>query len=175
METIRDNNYFNNCIDLGCGTGVVGLYLLSKNICSKTVFIDINPVALLNTVYNLKLNYYQHRGLVASISSDSILENYFDLVVANPPYLPGIPENLYDYSLVGGSGGYEAVLEFIDLAYYFLVENGVFYLVYSSLSQPSIIENYLSKKCFRIIRKNIKHFFFEDIIVVEAVKKCMLE
>lgn len=176
IETISTNKHFSNCVDLGCGTGAVGLYLLSKNICSKTLFIDISQKALLNTIYNLKLNNYQHRGIAILIDdSDFVEREYFDLVVANPPYLPGTPIDSYDYALVGGIEGYETVLKFIDLAHVLLRENGVLYLVYSSLSKPRIVEKYLSAKCFSIIRRNIKHFFFEDIIAVEAVKKCMLE
>jgi release factor glutamine methyltransferase len=161
------------CLDLGSGTGIIGIYLLKNNICQRVVFVDINEYALLNTQYNLYLNRLVDKGVVMDIdNSYSLINNYFELVTANPPYLPGELRDIYDEALISGPRGYEKVLYFIDSAYSVLKCNGYLYLVYSSLSKPRIIEDYLSR-FFSIRRRVSKHFFFEDIIGVEAVKKCL--
>ncbi len=163
----------NLCLDLGSGTGIIGIYLLKSNICQRVVFIDVNEYALLNTEYNLRLNRLRGNGVTMGIDHfNSLTNNYFELVTANPPYLPGESRSVYDEALISGPKGYERVLYFIDFAYNVLKCNGYLYLVYSSLSSPKIIEDHLSK-FFNIRGRVSRHFFFEDIIGVEAAKKCL--
>jgi release factor glutamine methyltransferase len=173
IEIIRRNKEHYLCLDLGSGTGIIGIYLLKNNICQRVVFIDVNEYALLNTQYNLYLNRLLGNGVVMSTNNyNSLVNNYFELVTANPPYLPGESRDIYDEALISGPRGYEKVLYFINFAYNVLRCNGYLYLVYSSLSNPKIVEGYLSR--FFIIRRKVsRHFFFEDIIGVEAVKKCL--
>lgn len=96
--------------------------------------------------------------------------NNFELVVANPPYLPGEPVNEYESSLLTGVFGYETIVSFIEAASRVLRGNGLLYLVYSSLSNVDIIESVLNKY-FRVINKFSKKFFLEDIVIVEARRK----
>ena len=171
LEKLRGKRY-RVCLDLGSGTGVIGIFLLKNRICEKVFFIDISEYALENTIYNLIYNNLTGRGVVINNhSGDCFKEHIFDLVVSNPPYLPGVPKDLYDKALLSGPGGFETIISFIDSASKIIKSGGLFFLVYSSLSNPRVIEEYLSMRGFSIINKFSKHFFFEDIIVVEAVKK----
>ncbi len=171
LEKLRGEKY-KVCLDLGSGTGIVGIFLLKNNICEKVFFIDINENALENTIYNLINNNLLGRGIaINNRSGNCFKEHVFDLVVSNPPYLPGVPKDLYDKALLSGPSGFETIIDFIDSVSKIIKPGGLFFLVYSSLSDPRVIEEYLSMKGFSIINKFSKHFFFEDIIVVEAVKK----
>ncbi len=171
LEKLKGEKY-RVCLDLGSGTGIVGIFLLKNNICEKVFFIDINENALENTIYNITYNNLLGRGIIINnYSGDCFKEYVFDLVVSNPPYLPGVPKDLYDKALLSGPSGFETIIDFIDSVSKIIKPGGLFFLVYSSLSNPCVIEEHLSMKGFSIINKFSKHFFFEDIIVVEAVKK----
>jgi len=159
-------------MDLGSGTGILGIYLLTSNICELVVFTDINEIALLNTIHNLIINNSIHRGIVMLVDRlENLYNGYFNLIVSNPPYLPGIPGDPYDKALMGGEKGYETIIYFIDVAGSILKENGIFYLLFSSLSKPEIILDSLNKRGFKLLSKKSKHFFFEDLFLVEAVRK----
>lgn len=136
------------------------------------MFIDKNPSAVYNTMVNLAINRLLDRGIVVqgSVVDGFFLESVFDLVVANPPYLPGVPIDDYDEALLSGPLGYETVVLFIEIASRILVNGGRLFLVFSSLSRPRYVMDALGENGFRILRVRKKHFFFEDIIGVEAEK-----
>lgn len=171
-ELVGKNRVLENCLDLGCGSGVVGLYLLKRNVCRKTFFLDINPHAVENTFVNLTFNGVLNRSVV--LMNDDVDINSVDLVVSNPPYLPRdefcCVGDYDELNLIGGVEGYETVLGFIDIAHRVLAPNGLFFTVYSSLSKPNVIENYLELKGFNVFSKTVKKFFYEEIVAVGAVK-----
>ena len=158
-------------MDLGCGTGILGVYLLKNNVCRKAVFVDIVENALTNTIYNLRINNVFYKSIVVGGENPSIYfrNHVFDLIVANPPYLPGLPIDQYDYSLLGGLRGYETILSFIRDAYKLLKHDGIFYVVYSTLSNPEVVEKELTKY-FKISKRYTRKFFYETIYVVRAEK-----
>jgi len=165
-------NRYDLCMDLGCGTGILGLYLLKNDVCRRVVFIDKNPYATLNTMINLIVNNVSHRGLIihGDEAGEFLREGIFDLVVANPPYLPGESRDLLDEALISGIEGYEIVNLFIQYAYKTLKINGKLYIVYSTLSKPDVIEPLLNKY-FNTYKWGTKRFFYETIIAVGACKK----
>lgn len=165
------NYRFNTCIDLGCGTGIIGIFLLKKNICNRTVFIDISVKALGNTLYNVLLNKVSHKSLLVNGEHHFLYlkNNSFDLIVSNPPYLPGKIANEYDRSLIGGEHGYETILFFIRNSYKLLRDKGIFFITYSTLSKADVVENELSKY-FIVKKKYSKRFFYETIYIVRAEK-----
>lgn len=173
-ETLRERRLLDSCIDLGCGTGILGLYALSRDYCRRVIFIDINPYATMNTYVNLAINRLKPRGLVL-LSEPYMCANKVDAVLANPPYLPrddytGI--DIYgDRSVIGGSEGFETLLSFIDFASESLARGGLLFITYSSLTKPSVVESYIVDKGFDIITKKTRSFFFEELIAIGAVKK----
>jgi len=160
------------CLDLGCGTGVIGLFLLSRGFCRVVVFSDIAESAVENTRYNILLNSLGFRAMIVAsdVFGDALREESFDLIASNPPYLPGVPRESYELALLGGLKGYETILEFIEIAERILRRRGLLYIVYSSLSKPEVVEDRLSES-FEIKARDSKAFFYETIYVVEAEKK----
>lgn len=72
-------------IDLGCGSGVIGL-TLEKKISTKTVdLIDISPKALEVTHKNCG-NLSSHANIIESDMFKNITKKY-DIVISNPPYI----------------------------------------------------------------------------------------
>jgi SAM-dependent methyltransferase len=73
-------------LDLGCGSGAGGVVVVKSSCCTELVLTDINDAALQLARVNA-----DSAGLlnVRTEHSDlfNAVEGYFDLIVANPPYL----------------------------------------------------------------------------------------
>lgn len=156
-------------MDLGCGSGVLGLYALVKGYCRRVVFIDIQEDALQTTLNNIVLNGMLGRSIVVS-SYPAFFKSTFDVVLANPPYLPGLNGRVEDETVEGGRYGFETLLYFIDAAFRALKRGGLLILVYSSLSNPEVIEKHLHGR-FDKVAQISKRLFYEVIYAVGVVKK----
>ncbi len=81
-------------LDVGCGTGVIGLALAEKLPEASVEAIDIDPVAIKTSIENAnrilapsQLSSYK----VTLCSATDFDPNYrFDFVVSNPPYIPRV-------------------------------------------------------------------------------------
>lgn len=155
-------------VDTCSGTGILGIYSWIIGRPRKIVFIDISEQAIANIMFNIKhLNLCDYLILRCDLLR-CLNEHSVDVVLANPPYLPGIGKDL---DLYGGVHGYEIILDLIIEANRVLRNRGSLFLVYSSLSNEDIIIDYLHKYGFKVYRKKSKHFSFEDIIAIEAIKE----
>ena len=72
-------------LDLGCGYGLVGIYLAKVIGCQNVVMSDIDPMAIEIAQRNARLNEVDVRVL-QSDGFDNLEERDFDLVLSNPPY-----------------------------------------------------------------------------------------
>lgn len=81
-------------LDVGCGTGVIGLSLAARLPDATVVAIDIEPVAVATSLENVRRilgdNPLQANRYVATLVSAANFSpsHHFDLVVSNPPYIP---------------------------------------------------------------------------------------
>ena len=77
-------------IDLGCGSGILPLLLLSRDARLCMTGLEINPEAAETARDNLTANGLSGRGSVVVGDIRRVKEHFrsgeFDLVVANPPY-----------------------------------------------------------------------------------------
>lgn len=110
-------------LDLGCGSGVLGLSLAAAKPGWHVTLADISPDALALTRENaVKLELTN----VAFVESDlfSALDGAFDLIAANLPYVPETEratlttEVLHDpdLALFGGPDGLDVIRRFIPVA-----------------------------------------------------------
>jgi release factor glutamine methyltransferase len=79
-------------IDIGCGTGIIGLSLLRelKNTKVRATLSDISAEALVLTKKNYhKLSYFFPPHDISFKLSDRLekIEEHFDLILTNPPYI----------------------------------------------------------------------------------------
>lgn len=173
-DTLSKKGGSDTCVDLGCGTGVLGLYALSRGYCRKVLFIDINPYATMNTFLNLMINRFNHRSVVL-LSEPYCSVGKVDVVLANPPYLPrdeyGATDVYEESNVIGGLEGFETSLHFVDFASETLVNGGLLFITYSSLTKPGIVEKYIVRKGFDIITRRTNRFFYEELVALGAVKK----
>ena len=154
------------CVDVGAGTGVLGLQCGAYG--SYTVLIDVNPCA----VYCSLLN--SHRmgldALVDVVQCDNITcircpsEG---LVVYNTPYLPVKDKGLEGLAWSGGIHEAERLARQVSACRRLKCVT----LVYSSLSgsDKDVLDSLGSAGI--AVRKKRLHVFFEDILVVYGCKE----
>ena len=82
------NKYFNHpvdIIDLGCGSGVIGL-TLEKKVSTKTVdLVDISPLVLEVTTKNKDLLKSNANIIESDFFTNT--NNKYDVIISNPPYI----------------------------------------------------------------------------------------
>lgn len=159
-------------LEIGTGTGLVSIFA-SLN-CKNVISTDINPHAVKCATNNIKLNNRENVRVIKSDLFENI-EDKYDLILFNTPYLPVIEEEHVDddYSKAwdGGESGREVIDEFIKQAPSYLKENGIIQLVQSSLSDNDKSIEMLEKLGLNAEVTAIEHIFFEDITLITAYKK----
>ena len=75
-----------NVLDLGCGSGFIGL-AIKKNTNANVTMLDISHQAIKQSKKNAKLNNLNVKILRSNWFSKLNKTNKFDLIVSNPPYL----------------------------------------------------------------------------------------
>jgi release factor glutamine methyltransferase len=118
-------------LDVGCGSGVIGLSLAAGKPDSHVTLVDISEAALELTRENAEKLGLGHVDIFQSNLLDQVTGS-FDLIVANLPYVPEgeaatmARELAYDPSLALFSGvdGMDLLRRFIPVAYGFLKPGG---------------------------------------------------
>jgi release factor glutamine methyltransferase len=159
------NLYQISILDMGAGSGI------QAKTCKKLGFnniltADINPLA----VQELKKQGF--KSVKSNLFSDIKKENKkqkFDLIIFNPPYLPEdkLEPKSSRLSTTAGKKGYELIIKFLKQAKQFLNSGGRILLLFSSLSQPSIIKKQSKSLGYNIELISSKKLFFEELFVYE--------
>ncbi|MFP4423610.1 MAG: HemK2/MTQ2 family protein methyltransferase [Candidatus Woesearchaeota archaeon] len=141
-------------LDMGTGSGVLAKEALKYG---KVTAVDKNPKAV---------QYVRETLDIESFESDlfSEIDDRFDLIIFNPPYLPQDP-GVEDMALFGGKKGYEVSVDFLDQAADYLKKEGKILFLFSSLTKKDKIEEALVHNMFTWKEVEKKHIFFEDIYV----------
>lgn len=111
LTNIDINSLCGKILDLGCGTGVVGVILgtLNKNIVIDMV--DVNERAISLAKENIKLNNINNNVFVSDVYSN--INGKYNYIITNPPIRAG--KNVIRRFLLGG--------------YDYLTDDGVLYFV----------------------------------------------
>ena len=158
IEDYVQNETGKTALDVGSGSGYLTRSLL-KNF-SYVVGTDINYDVLKNQTYKTP-------NIVCCNSSDA-LKIKFDLVVCNLPYLA--TDEIIDVATDGGKDGFEIPKKMLDSISNNVKKNGKFIFITSSLSDYEKLIQHAQNLGFatKIIGK--KKLFFEELILVEAIK-----
>jgi release factor glutamine methyltransferase len=119
-------------LDMGCGSGIIGLTLAAEWPESQVTLADLSPQALSLARENAGLLALD-RVLLVESDLFSAISGPFNLIVANLPYVPEAdrhtlsPEVLHDPSmaLFSGEDGMDLIRKFCDSAKHFLAPGGM--------------------------------------------------
>ncbi len=158
------------CIDIGTGTGILGMFCVKELGVSHALLIDINPCALYCAKNNVLLNKLAVWVDLVQCDNLSCIRRPISssVIVYNTPYLP-----VEDSDLLGlaWSGGLREAQRLVRQAVDMDSTDLCIILVYSSLSGNDLtILSKLKSSGFDISVKKV-HIFFEDIKAVIACKE----
>lgn len=171
---INDNSNNKKILDIGTGSGAISL-ALSKNLKdSKVIGVDISKNAIdLANENKIKLNINNVEFKESDIFSN--IEEKFDIIVSNPPYInkedfEKLDNKLYyepQNALYGGEDGLYFYKKIIKNAKNFLNKNGKIYLEIG-YDQKDSISNLLEEYGYKQI-KSYKDFNDFDRIIKACI------
>tara|TARA_B100001996_G_C18611427_1_gene573890 strand:+ start:276 stop:1106 length:831 start_codon:yes stop_codon:yes gene_type:complete len=151
-----ENQFFNNALEIGTGSGILALTLLKEKIVKTMVATDISHQALLVAKKNAKqMNITDITFHLHDFLNDIITQKY-DLIISNPPYISlleynqlsdGIKEYEPKLALTDGHNGLIFYMRFADVLKNILKPNGLFICELGSAAIiPAIKKIFIDKK-----------------------------
>lgn len=155
-------------LDMGTGTGILGLVAAKDKKVTQVVFVDINKSAVALASKNADANKYYLNAKCTFIEGDLLnnVAGMFDLMIFNPPYLRHLDKNeKMKEALDGGRQGVETTIAFLRSALPHLNNFGAIILVSSSFSNTKMLEAAENRLGLKRLKSEKMHLFFEDIVV----------
>jgi release factor glutamine methyltransferase len=144
-------------LDLGCGTGIVGITIALERPLSKITLIDQSEHAIQNTKDNQAL--YQATNVMIQKSDwfNALDQTRFDVILSNPPYLeendPHLLQGLEGEpidALVAGPAGTEAIQHIIKNAKNYIKPSGWLFIEHG-YNQAEIVKDLFKNNSYQHI------------------------
>ena len=167
-------------VDLGTGTGIIGLLLCKKTELKEIVGVEIQKEVAEMVNRSIKLNKLEDKFKILNtdinkIFEDKLLEkNKFDVVVMNPPYKEkGTGKiNEVDSKIISRHEVKATLSDFIKVASNLLKDKGEIYIVHKPERMPDIIqkmrENKIEPKEIKTVYSNKKTE--ASLILIKGIK-----
>lgn len=149
LENILIKDDQNTIVDIGCGYGIIGLYIAKKWPNKSVIMVDVNENAINMSKENAKINNISNVEIKNSFLLDKINQQV-DLCISNPPI----------------RAGKEVVFKLYEEAYNKLTPNGaLFIVIQKKQGAPSTIKKL--KELFNEVNtlKKEKGYF-----IIQAIK-----
>lgn len=151
---VRDHT---EILDLGCGTGIIGITIAIERPLSKVTLIDQSEHAIQNTKENEMLHQVTNTMIQKSDWFSELDQTRFDVILSNPPYLedndPHLSQGL-EYepldALVSGPTGIEAIQYIIENAKNYIKPSG-WLLIEHGLNQAIVLKDLFEKNGYQHI------------------------
>lgn len=122
-----------NILDLGTGSGVIGLTLAQHFSCAQVTLSDISSSAIKVAEINGKNTNVKNIQFIQSDWFESIKHNNFDIIVSNPPYIAETDSHLLHpellaqprIALVSEMSGLKDIKHIVQNAKQYLNESGM--------------------------------------------------
>ncbi len=170
LSYLKDSKNSNlSLLDIGTGTGVIGISSVKSNCIGKLTLSDINPKAVSLTKNNLKENHNILNGIKVNVLQSDLFSNIpkekYDIITFNPPYLPNEENSkILTEAFFGGWSGIEVTQSFLKSSLEYLSDDGVIFIVSSSLGNMEKLMLFIKNLNLEIKMQEKVHIFFEDII-----------
>ena len=151
-----------NILDLGTGSGVIGITLSKLYPNSMITISDISSKALNVANKNIKNHNVTNIRSLESDWFDNFKEKeLFDLILTNPPYISKDDDHLnnlelgYEPSnaLVASKNGFADIFKIIDTSPKFLNSEGLL-MIEHGYTQGNRVKNYFQQKSFNNIKQH---------------------
>jgi release factor glutamine methyltransferase len=151
-----------NILDLGTGSGVIGITLSKLYPNSMITISDISSKALNVANKNIKNhNVTNIRSLESDWFNSFKEKELFDLILTNPPYISKDDDHLnnlelgYEPSnaLVASKNGFADIFKIIDTSPRFLNSEGLL-MIEHGYTQGNRVKNYFQQKSFNNIKQH---------------------
>jgi release factor glutamine methyltransferase len=144
-------------LDLGCGTGIIGITIALKRPLSKITLIDQSEHAIQNTKDNRALHQATNVMIQRSDWFNALDQTRFDVILSNPPYLEeNDPHLLQDLegepidALVAGPTGTEAIQHIIKNAKNYIKPLGWLFIEHG-YNQAEIVKDLFKNNSYQHI------------------------
>ena len=172
------------CVDLGTGTGILGILLCAKTNLSQIYGIEIQKEVAEMARRSIKLNGLEDRFKIINIdikeivdkksNVDNLEKNSFDFVITNPPYkkISTGKTNENEKKLISRHEYKANLNDFIETASYLLKDKGTLFMVHRPERLADIIEKMRKEK---IEPKQIRFVYPKinkepNLILIKGVK-----
>jgi release factor glutamine methyltransferase len=144
-------------LDLGCGTGIIGITIALERPLSKITLIDQSEHAIQNTKDNRALHQATNVMIQKSDWFNALDQTRFDVILSNPPYLEendphllqGLEAEPID-ALVAGPAGTEAIQHIIKNAKNYIKPSGWLFIEHG-YNQAEIVKDLFKKNSYQHI------------------------
>jgi tRNA1Val (adenine37-N6)-methyltransferase len=176
-KNIKNNS---NIIDLGTGTGILGILLCGKTKLNKIIGIEIQEDVAEMAKRSIKLNKLENKFEIINENINNLFDkkilekNKYDVIITNPPYKEigtGII-NIDEKKLISRHEVKATLSDFIEIGAQLLKNNGELYMVHKPERLVDIIEkmrkNNMEVKELQIVysRKNSE----ATLVLIKAIK-----
>ena len=157
-------------LEIGTGTGIVAMY--ASKLTDKVTATDINFDAITLAESNFKANNIDNIELLFGNLFEPVKNRKFDVILFNTPYLPTeegeVLEDTINYAFDGGLNGRKVIDLFLNEVGNHLNDGGIVQLIQSSFSDNDETLNMLDELGFIAEIAKKEHYFFEDIVLINA-------
>jgi release factor glutamine methyltransferase len=161
-------------LEIGCGCGILSLLAARK--AKRVVAVDINPSAVKATEANASANNLKEKiearcgNLFEPLK---LRKEKFDLIIFNPPYLPGETgkDYLVEAAWIGGKKGREILDKFLAGVKTWLKPDGRIIFVQSSITGLKETIRKLKTQGFRVRILAVEKLFFETLFCIEGLNR----
>ena len=159
-------------LEIGTGSGIVAMY--ASRLTDSITVTDINSDACLLADRNFKDNNIGNIEILFGNLFEPVKTRKFDVILFNTPYLPTEEDEVIDdtinYAFDGGLNGRKVIDVFLDEVGNHLNDGGIVQMIQSSLSGNRETLDKFDELGFIAEIKASEHFFFEDIVLINAYK-----
>ncbi len=139
---------YKKVLDMGCGSGIQTI-AVALNGASHVLAADISPFAIRSTKKNIQMHHLKNVECIKSDMFSKIVEQKFDLIIFNHPFLEGKPKNNKERIYIASK---KMIENFFKKARRYLTKEGTIIMPFSHFCDHNPKE-YVNKFNYKIIKE----------------------